>query len=309
MTLFIIPIALAGKMLLPVDTSSDAYVLALPLYAENIALSSFAFIGGLSATTSMVIVATLALGIMISNNVVTPLWLKARLKTSPNRSMQPNKILSIRRITVVVVLSIALWYHLNISQAAPLVKSGVIAIALLAQCMPALMFGLYWTKSNKAAAICALLVGFTCWAAFLLYPSLLSSYYFNPAPTDQALGLGFAFSLLANCLTFVTVALITSRRGTKPNNTLLTDHDTPRLLVKVRDLIALTERVLESATHSQLVKQLSVDVNRAASSGYASQALIDRVNKLLAAQVGAPSARILLGAIADTGSDSFPETG
>ena len=307
MTLFIIPIALAGKMLLPVDTSSDAYVLALPLYAENIALSSFAFIGGLSATTSMVIVATLALGIMISNNVVTPLWLKARLKTSPNRSMQPNKILSIRRITVVVVLSIALWYHLNISQAAPLVKSGVIAIALLAQCMPVLMFGLYWPKSNKAAAICALLVGFTCWAAFLLYPSLLSSYYFNPAPTDQALGLGFAFSLLANCLTFVTVASITSRRGMKPNDTLLTNHDTPRLLVKVRDLIALTERVLESATHSQLVKQLSVDVNRAASSGYASQALTDRVNKLLAAQVGAPSARILLGAIADTGSDSFPE--
>lgn len=307
MTLFIIPIALAGKMLLPVDTSSDAYVLALPLHAENIALSSFAFIGGLSATTSMVIVATLALGIMISNNVVTPLWLKARLKTSPNRSMQPNKILSIRRITVVVVLSIALWYHLNISQAAPLVKSGVIAIALLAQCMPSLMFGLYWSKSNKAAAIYALLVGFTCWAAFLLYPSLLSSYYFNPAPTDQALGLGFAFSLLANCLTFVTVALITSRRGTKPNNTLPTDHDTPHLPVKVRDLIALTERVLESATHSQLVKQLSVDVNRAASSGYASQALIDRVNKLLAAQVGAPSARILLGAIADTGSDSFPE--
>ncbi|CAA0369263.1 Na+/proline symporter PutP-like domain/sensory histidine kinase and receiver domain-containing protein [Alteromonas alvinellae] len=307
MTLFIIPIALAGKMLLPVDTSSDAYVLALPLYAENIALSSFAFIGGLSATTSMVIVATLALGIMISNNVVTPLWLKARLKTSPNRSMQPNKILSIRRITVVVVLSIALWYHLNISQAAPLVKSGVIAIALLAQCMPSLMFGLYWPKSNKAAAIYALLVGFTCWAAFLLYPSLLSSYYFNPAPTDQALGLGFAFSLLANCLTFVTVALITSRRGTKPNNTLPTDHDTPHLPVKVRDLIALTERVLESATHSQLVKQLSVDVNRAASSGYASQALIDRVNKLLAAQVGAPSARILLGAIADTGSNSFPE--
>ena len=152
-----------------------------------------------------------------------------------------------------------------------------------------------------------MLVGFTCWAAFLLYPSLLSSYYFNPAPTDQALGLGFAFSLLANCLTFVTVALITSRRGTKPNNTLPTDHDTPHLPVKVRDLIALTERVLESATHSQLVKQLSVDVNRAASSGYASQALIDRVNKLLAAQVGAPSARILLGAIADTGSNSFPE--
>ena len=307
MTLFIIPIALAGKMLLPVDTSSDAYVLALPLYTENIALSSFAFIGGLSATTSMVIVATLALGIMISNNVVTPLWLKARLKTSPNRSMQPNKILSIRRITVVVVLSIALWYHLNISQAAPLVKSGVIAIALLAQCMPVLMFGIYWRRSSKAAAVSALLVGSTCWAIFLLYPSLLSSYYFNPAPTDQALGLGFAFSLLANCITFVVVAFISSRHGTNETDTTLQSNSPPNLLVKVRDLMALTERVLESATHSQLVKQLTIDVERASSSGYASQALIDRVNKLLAAQVGAPSARILLGAIADTGRAALPE--
>ncbi len=63
----------------------------------------------------------------------------------------------------------------------------------------------------------------------------------------------------------------------------------PNLLVKVRDLIALTERVLESATHSQLVTQLTIDVERASSSGYASQALINRVNKLLAAQVGAPA--------------------
>ncbi|QDG34401.1 response regulator [Alteromonas mediterranea] len=307
MTLFIIPIALAGKMLLPVGTSSDAYVLALPLHAENIALSSFAFIGGLSATTSMVIVATLAMGIMISNNVVTPLWLKARLKTSPNQSMQPGKILSIRRITVVVVLSIALWYHLNISQAAPLVKSGVIAIALLGQCMPVLMFGLYWQRSSKAAAICALLVGFLCWMIFLLYPSLLSSYYFNPAPTDQALGLGFAYSLIANFITFIAVALITSKNGAKQNAAAPQHNDAPHLLVKVRDLMSLTERVLESATQSQLVQQLSVDVSRASNSGYASQALIDRVNKLLAAQVGAPSARILLGAIADTGSDTLPE--
>ncbi len=228
MTLFIIPIALAGKMLLPVGTSSDAYVLALPLHTENIALSSFAFIGGLSATTSMVIVATLAMGIMISNNVVTPLWLKARLKTSPNQSMQPSKILSIRRITVVVVLSIALWYHLNISQAAPLVKSGVIAIALLAQCMPVLMFGIYWRRSSKAAAVSALLVGSTCWAIFLLYPSLLSSYYFNPAPTDQALGLGFAFSLLANCITFVVVAFISSRHGTNETDTTLQKQFAPQ---------------------------------------------------------------------------------
>ncbi len=307
MTLFLIPIALAGKMVLPDITNSDAYVLALPLQAENVFVSSFAFIGGLSATTSMVIVATLATGIMISNNVVTPLWLKARLKTAPDRSMQPNNILTIRRLTVLVVLSIALWYHLNISQAAPLVKSGVIAIALLGQCLPVLMFGLYWQKSTKAAAICALLAGFACWAIFLLYPSLLSSYYFNPPPTDEALGLGFGYSLLANCMTFVLVTLATQAKNTEPDENTLHQAPSPRFMVKVHDLMSLTERVLDNDVQHKLTQQLSVDVNRAFVSGYASHALIERVDKLLAAQVGTPSARILLGAIADAGSDALPE--
>lgn len=307
MTLFVIPIALAGKMLLPDSTNTDAYVLAIPLYAENMMLSSFAFIGGLSATTSMVIVATLAMGIMIANNLITPLWLKARLKTAPERSMEPGKILTIRRLTVLVVLSTALWYHLNISQTAPLVKSGVIAIALLGQCMPVLMFGLYWQKSTKAAAICALLAGFICWSIFLLYPSILSSYYFNPPPTDAALGLGFAYSLVANCLTFIIVALMTQSSSEVVVEQGSHVEQPPRLMVKVKDLISLTQRVLDEPAQARLTQQLSVDVNRAFARGYASHALIERVDKLLAAQVGAPSARILLGAIADTGSDTLPE--
>ncbi|WP_334013202.1 hybrid sensor histidine kinase/response regulator [Alteromonas sp. S167] len=307
MTLFVIPIALAGKMLLPSSTNSDAYVLAIPLYAENMALSSFAFIGGLAATTSMVIVATLAMGIMIANNVITPLWLKARLKTAPERSMQPGRILTIRRLTVLVVLTTALWYHLNISQAAPLVKSGVIAIALLGQCMPVLMFGLYWKKSTRAAAICALLAGFVCWSIFLLYPSILSSYYFNPPPTDEALGVGFTYSLIANCITFVVIALLTYRSSEPVATDGAQLTQAPRLMVKVKDLISLTKRVLDEPSQERLTQQLSVDVNRAFARGYASHALIERVDKLLAAQVGAPSARILLGAIADTGSDTLPE--
>ena len=140
MTVFLIPLALAGKVLLPQSVNSDAYVLALPLYAENMSVSIVAFVGGLSATTSMVIVATLALGIMIANNLVTPLWLKLRLRAEPNHTMQPSKILTIRRLTVLVVLSVALWYHLNVSQSAPLVKSGIIAIALLGQCFPCLLY-------------------------------------------------------------------------------------------------------------------------------------------------------------------------
>jgi len=305
MTVFLIPLALAGKVLLPSSVNSDAYVLALPLLAQHAGVSLVAFIGGLSATTSMVIVATLALGIMIANNVVTPLWLKLRLRAEPNHTMQPSKILTIRRLTVLVVLSVALWYHLNVSQASPLVKSGIIAIALLSQCMPVLMFGIYWQRSTKVAAVCALLAGFVCWLVYLLYPSIMSSYYFNPTPSDAELGKGFAYSLLANCITFVLVSLITFKRPLSSGES--ETFTAPALAIRIKDLTALTQRVLDNHEHQALVNQLSINLSQANNHGYASHALLNRAEKLLSAQVGAPSARILLGAIAETRSDHLPE--
>ena len=335
MTIFLIPLALAGKMLLPESVSSDTYVLALPLFAENTLLSIIAFLGGLSATTSMVIVATLALGIMIANNLVTPLWIKARLRTEPNHTLETNKVLVIRRLTVLVVLSVALWYHLNVSQAAPLVKSGVIAIALLGQCFPILMFGLYWNKSAKAAALAGLCAGFLCWCALLLYPSVMSSYYFNAPPTDAQLGIGFIISLITNAAVYVVVSLISlinkrraiSRRGlvghrgshrgkngSQTHNLAGSIDDsedlalsTPYLKIRVGDIVSLTQRVLDKKSHDTLINQLSIDVSDARANGLANHTLLQRVEQLLAAQVGGPSARILLGAIADKNTDSLPE--
>ncbi len=306
MTVFLIPLALAGKVLLPQSINSDAYVLALPLYAENMSVSIIAFIGGLSATTSMVIVATLALGIMIANNLVTPLWLKLRLRAEPNHTLQPSKILTIRRLTVLVVLSVALWYHLNVSQSAPLVKSGIIAIALLGQCLPVLMFGIYWQRSTKSAAVWALLAGFSFWVVYLLYPSIMSSYYFYSPPSDAELGMGFAYSLLANCVTFIVVSYITFKR---PLHGIEQETPaSPAFAIRIKDLTALTQRVLDPSVHKTLVNQLSVSISDAnANSGYANHTLLQRTEKLLSAQVGTPSARILLGAITETKNETFPE--
>ncbi|MCQ8847374.1 PAS-domain containing protein [Alteromonas stellipolaris] len=307
MTVFLIPLALAGKVLLPQSVNSDAYVLALPLYAENMSVSIIAFIGGLSATTSMVIVATLALGIMIANNLVTPLWLKLRLRAEPNHTMQPSKILTIRRLTVLVVLSVALWYHLNVSQSAPLVKSGIIAIALLGQCLPVLMFGIYWQRSTKTAAVWALLAGFCFWVVYLLYPSIMSSYYFNNPPSDAELGMGFAYSLFANCVTFIVVSYITFKH---PLHGIEQEAiASPAFAIRIKDLTALTKRVLDPSVHLALVNQLSVNISEAndANSGYANHTLLQRTEKLLSAQVGTPSARILLGAITETKNETLPE--
>ena len=54
------------------------FVLALPLQSGSSVLTIVAFVGGLSAATAMVIVESVALSIMVSNDIVMPLVLRRR---------------------------------------------------------------------------------------------------------------------------------------------------------------------------------------------------------------------------------------
>ena len=60
------------------DADRDMFVLALPLRAHSELFTLIAFVGGLSAATAMVIVESVALAIMVSNDIVVPLMLKRR---------------------------------------------------------------------------------------------------------------------------------------------------------------------------------------------------------------------------------------
>jgi len=79
MSIGVLPIALAGNIILaPQGVSTDSFTIALPLYANQSMLTILAFIGGLAAAMAMIIVSTLALGIMIGNNIATPLYFLIR---------------------------------------------------------------------------------------------------------------------------------------------------------------------------------------------------------------------------------------
>ncbi|MGB5069282.1 MAG: sodium:solute symporter, partial [Albidovulum sp.] len=78
MSLFVIPIAVVGLETLPQGANPDLFVLTLPLTEGQGKLAMLAFLGGFSSATSMVIVAAIALATMVSNHVVTPLWLSLR---------------------------------------------------------------------------------------------------------------------------------------------------------------------------------------------------------------------------------------
>ena len=72
--IFAVPLGLAGHLLLGETVPSDAYVLFLPWYQQQPWLTLLTFLGAISAASSMVIISSIALSTMLSNEIVFP-WL------------------------------------------------------------------------------------------------------------------------------------------------------------------------------------------------------------------------------------------
>lgn len=171
--LFVIPIAFAGLTVMGPDSNSDLYVVSLPLHYGQNALALFAFIGGLSAATAMVIVASVALSIMISNDLVIPLVMRRLLKShAPDREDWSKVILNIRRAAIFVILFAAFLYYRETTTNTRLASIGLISFAAIAQFAPAFIGGLVWRGANGRGAVMGMTAGIGVWAYTLLLPSL-----------------------------------------------------------------------------------------------------------------------------------------
>ncbi|MBO6540867.1 MAG: hybrid sensor histidine kinase/response regulator [Rhizobiaceae bacterium] len=171
--LFVLPIAFAGLAIVGDRTTSDLYVLSLPLLQGNDLLALAAFVGGLSAATAMVIVASVALSIMISNDLVIPLFLRRYLRPDYREKADLTAtILNIRRAAIFLVLFVAFLYYRETTQNTRLAAIGLISFAAIAQFAPALFGGLIWRGANGRGAAMGMIAGCATWAYTLLLPSL-----------------------------------------------------------------------------------------------------------------------------------------
>ncbi|MGB6541082.1 MAG: hybrid sensor histidine kinase/response regulator [Xanthobacteraceae bacterium] len=168
--LFVVPIATAGLLSFPADADGDMFVLALPLKAHSEIFALIAFVGGLSAATAMVIVESVALAIMVSNDIVIPLVLKRRAAgTGPSDA--GAQLLMIRRVAIFVILCLAYIYYRSAGPA-QLASIGLLSFAAIAQFAPAFLGGLIWRRGNARGAIAGMSAGILVWGYTLLLPSL-----------------------------------------------------------------------------------------------------------------------------------------
>ena len=171
LSLFVLPIAIGGLAWLPAGANPDMFVLTLPMWAGRDSVALFAFLGGFSSATSMVIVACIALATMVSNHLVLPIALRLPFVSLTASGEMRRFLLTTRRIGICVILLLAFLYFRRSGNDDALASIGVIAFAGVAQLLPCLAGGLFWRRATSRGALAGLLTGAVLWAFTLLLPS------------------------------------------------------------------------------------------------------------------------------------------
>ncbi len=178
MSIFIIPIAIYGLTVMPEGANPDMFALTLPLSAGQNGLALFAFIGGFSSATSMIILESIALSIMVSNHIMMPLVLKFGAVSQNGDGQGVSSVLLIaRRFAIVLILSLGFFYFLFTRDSDALAPIGLISFTAIAQFFPALLAAIFWRDASLKAVTAAIFVGFVIWAWTCFLPSLASVSY------------------------------------------------------------------------------------------------------------------------------------
>jgi Na+/proline symporter/nitrogen-specific signal transduction histidine kinase len=178
MSIFIIPIAIYGLTVMPEGSNPDMFALTLPLSTGQNGLALFAFIGGFSSATSMIILESIALSIMVSNHIMMPLVLKFGAVSQNGDGQGVSSVLLIaRRFAIVLILSLGFFYFLFTRDSDALAPIGLISFTAIAQFFPALLAAIFWRDASLKAVTAAIFVGFVIWAWTCFLPSLASVSY------------------------------------------------------------------------------------------------------------------------------------
>jgi Na+/proline symporter/signal transduction histidine kinase/CheY-like chemotaxis protein len=176
--LLVVPISLAGSLLASSGSvttlSPDAYVQWLPAALKQDWISIVAFVGGISAATGMVIVATVALAIMITNEIAVPMLIRSRWDSGADLLSLGDRLRRVRQITIGIILAAAWLVSTQLRDIPWLSEIGFMSFLAAAQLAPGLLAGLYWRRAHGVAVGAGLLAGLLLWLYCLVLPGVMT---------------------------------------------------------------------------------------------------------------------------------------
>ncbi len=338
MSIFIIPIAIYGLTVMPPGANPDMFALTLPLSAGQNGLALFAFIGGFSSATSMIILESIALSIMVSNHIMMPLVLRFGAVSQAGDGQGMSSVLLVaRRFAIVLILSLGFFYFLFTRDSDALAPIGLISFTAIAQFFPALLAAIFWRDASLKAVTTAIFVGFVIWAWSCFMPSLASvSYVVSDLLEKGPWGISWLrpealfglegwdplahaafWSLSINTLILVLGSLLTKpssleriqatafvdvfRRNGLPQRNFIPGSAT------ANDLYFVAERVLGESRAAALFESAARETGVDPALLEPTPEFIGRLERELAGSIGASSAHVMLSKVVAGGDVSLEE--
>lgn len=312
---------------------ADYFALTLLMAQKQQGLALFAFIGGMSAATGMVIVEAIALSTMVCNDLVMPVLLRLSfLKLEKKRDLS-RLLLLIRRISILLILLLGYVYFHYVVEYYSLVSIGMVSFAAVAQFCPAVIGGIFWKGATRRGALWGLLAGFFIWAYTLVLPSLATAGFLSmDLLTSGPLGVEFLnplhlfgmdvqhlgfdqyshavfWSMTANIGLFVGVSLFSTQTAMERKQAKLfvdvfkysveTEKSSFwRATASVVDLRTLLERFLgKKRTDDALALYAREHDINWGETGIADAGLVSHSEKLLAGAIGSASALVMVRSV------------
>ena len=295
-------------------TASDSLILTLPMSYGVPWLTVLVFLGGLSAATAMVVVASTALATMISNDIDAPVLWRQRLEQGASLG---RRLLWVRRAVIVTLALMAFAYYRSSSGASSLAAIGLLAFAAVAQFAPGIFAALYWSGASRAGVFWGMLMGFIAWGYLLFLPNLaagalMDSASFAPHALGGLLPRALAASpgsvearaLVALTLNVLVMLIVSVRRGVTLQQRLAArafiapKRPTAGFLSitsTVGDLETVAARIIGATAARQALEEYVASGQAPPKpSEPADRGLLQHFERVLAGSIGASSARVVL---------------
>ena len=326
---FVFPIAWGGKILFfGEDVNPELYSILIPQKFGNTIISTMVFFGGLSACISMIIISSISLSIMLSNNIIIPYgWLD---KFKINSDVDNTKtIVNIRKISIFLLIITGFIFYKYLMLGKSLFSIGLVSFVLIAQLAPSFFGAIFWRRGNYLGAVLGIVTGVTICYLGLVLPSFSESFqqssfytssffvFFN-IPYLSAIPEIFFYSILVNGALFTLISANTVSDYRERNyaelyvdiNDYIQNHENAYIwkgTANVSDIQKILKRFLGEKKTQQALKIFNLKYKITDDDDTADSRFIKFSENLLSGRIGTASAKILIEGVTKEDKISLPE--
>ena len=322
---FVFPIAWGGKVLFAgQNVNPEFFSILIPQKFGNTIMAAMVFFGGLSACISMIIISSISLSVMLSNNIIIPYGLLNNFKTETENT-NSKTIVNIRRISIFSLIILGFIFYKFLIIDSSLFSVGLISFVLIAQLAPSFFGAIFWRRGNFYGAITGIVVGVLICYFNLILPNYFDTTYQNSTlfnffkiPYLSPVANVFFWSLIINSSLFIIISSTVIGHYRERNfaeiyvdiDDYIQNHENAYIWkgkANISDIRKILTRFLGEKKTKQALNIFNLKYNISDENDSADSRFIKFSENLLSGRIGTASAKILIEGVTKEDKITLPE--